>query len=303
MGYQVLPPDVNESGVGFSIDSSQMAVRYGLDSIKGIGPAAVDAITTYQPYITWEDFAERKGPKCNSGSVKTLARIGAFDSLAPNRKWLEKVLEVEGIAGSDRCEFKAPEQSITWLPTPTKGMPPAPEELEWELPCSFDWVNEPAEPGRTGKPKKRKAPPKKCTRGCRNYTPFAPPDSADVIPYTDEEIRNIEVEHLGVYLSSTPFERIPDEDREKFATALEVLTGPHGTYPIAAVVKRFRTAKKRSDMGFLTLVTERGELDCVVFPKMYERFGPYFKNGSLAYATVTKNDRGQALDLFMPIDD
>jgi DNA polymerase-3 subunit alpha len=213
------------------------------------------------------------------------------------------VLEVEGIAGSDRCVHKGQEREIVWLPTPKRGEDAGEETLEYALPCGFDWVNEPSVLGRTGKPMKRKPPPKKCTRGCRNYAPVAPPESGDITPYTDEQIREIEMDILGAYLSSTPFDRIPEEDRDQFATAAEILTGPLGSYPIAAVINGVRTAQKRDDMGFLTLATERGTLSCVVFPKLYEKHRHQFKKGSLVYATVTKTQRGQTLDLFMPIDD
>jgi DNA polymerase-3 subunit alpha len=303
MGYKVLPPDINTSGVGFSLGSSGLDIRYGLDAVKGVGPAAVKAITENQPYTSWEDFLERKGSNANSGIVKTLVHIGAFDSLVPNRRWLEKVLEVEAIDKSyDACEHGSAEsQAIVWLPSPTKK-DPEPDEQRWSLPCSYNWSSEPAEIGRTGKLVKPKAPVKKCTKGCRHFTPFQPPEPDDVAPYTDEEIRHIEEEMLGVYLSSTPFDIIPEEDREQFATGEDVLSGPHGTYMIAAVVQGFRFAKNRQDMGFLAMNTMRGSLSAVVFPSDYIRYGVEFRKGRLAYATVSKNDRGQRLDIFLPID-
>ena len=302
MGYQVLPPDVNESGTGFSIDSSGMAIRYGLDAVKGIGEAAVKAITEAQPYASFEDFLEHKGSKCNSGVVKTMAKVGAFDSLVPNRFGLEKLIEYNETPGVELCEHRtSTPQEIVWLPAPTRSKPD-PESETWSLPCVYEWDSEPQEEGRTGKPKPRKAPPKKCTRACRHFEKIKPPRPDAFRSYTDEQIRMIEMDMLGVYLSSTPFDMIPEEDRDTFATAVEVLSGPHGSYTIAAVIKGFRTAKKRDDMGFLTLTTERGELDCVVFPRSYEQHGAQFRRGRLVYATVSKNDRGQALDLFLPID-
>lgn len=43
MGIEVLPPDVNRSQIGFSIDNDN-AIRFGLGSIKGLGDATVKAI-------------------------------------------------------------------------------------------------------------------------------------------------------------------------------------------------------------------------------------------------------------------
>lgn len=301
MGYQVLPPDINQSGVGFSIDSSGLAIRYGLDAVKGVGPAAVMAITEAQPYESYEDYLERKGSKANSGVTKTLVRVGAFDSLVPNRRFLEKVIEHEEIPGTDSCIHKAMgPQVILWVPK--KGEDAV--TLDWTLPCGYDWEHEPDELGRTGKAVKRKSPPKRCTRACRHFEKIKPPEPGSVQAYTDEQVRIIEMDMLGVYLSSTPFDVIPEEDKEQLATAVEVLSGPLGGYALAGVVKNVRqTVTRHGDqMAWLTLTTERGELDCVVFPKTYTKYGELFRRGTLAYATVNKNDRGQALDLFLPID-
>jgi DNA polymerase-3 subunit alpha len=44
MGIEVLPPDINKSEVGFTIDGENNAIRFGLGSIKGLGEATLDAI-------------------------------------------------------------------------------------------------------------------------------------------------------------------------------------------------------------------------------------------------------------------
>ena len=42
MGIEVLPPDVNESGHNFEVHDRN--IRFGLDAVKNVGSAAVDAI-------------------------------------------------------------------------------------------------------------------------------------------------------------------------------------------------------------------------------------------------------------------
>lgn len=288
MDYQVLPPDINESGEGFT--ATDLAVRYGLKSIKGVGDAAVEAIVEPRPYTSYQDFLDRKGPKANSGVAKILVHIGAFDSLEPNRRGLEKVIEVESIGGSDRC---------SWKDTAHVN--------EYSLPCRFDWPSEDPGVGRTGKALKRKDPPKKCTKGCRQFTPIPPPNPAEIMSYTDEDIRQIEMEMLGVYLSSTPFDRLDPEDLASLATAVDVLTGPVGDYSCAVIVKGIRQ-KPGGDssgraMGWLKLGTVRGELDAVVFGSVWERVSHKFKVGALALVHLNKNQRGQSLTLFQSLDD
>jgi len=302
MGYKVLPPDINLSGRGFSLGDTGLDIRYGLDAIKGLGAVAVDSIIAGQPYASWEDFLERKGPKVNAGHIKTMVRVGVFDSLEPNRRVLEKRLEFDALPPAEQCVHRAAPTTPVWLSTPKRGVPAEPERVEWQLPCGFDWEHEPDRTSEaTGKLERRKAPPKKCSKGCRQWTSAAGPEIGTIAPYTDAEIRAIEQEVFDVYLSSTPFDIIPEEDREQFRTADDVQSGPNGTYAVAAVVQGFRYARNRADMGFVQLTTPRGSLSAVAFPSVYEEYGHQFVKGALAYTLITKDDRGCKLGAFIPI--
>ncbi len=344
MGYAVLPPDINASGRGFS--ASAAGVRYGLDSVKGIGDAALEAILEPRkeaPYSSFEDFIARKGSKCNSGHVKTLVRIGAFDSLVPNRKGLEQRLELESIAakGTDTCLWRGDEKPILWLPKTltteerstlsflqatltteerstlsflqgaTSGVGVRVEEsssdvqgwwldrlekTEHQLPCDYPWANEPDTMGRTGKPVKRKPPAKKCARSCRNYAPAEMPDTSDVEPYTDAEIRSIEMEVLGVFLSSTPFDDVPEDVRAELSLGVDVLTGEEGSYAILGMVKGLRRKEIASGtMAFMSIATEMGALEAVVFPSVYDKYAGDLIEGNLLFMQINKDERGQKL--------
>jgi DNA polymerase-3 subunit alpha len=80
---ELLPPDVNESGAGFT--PLTKAIRYGLEAIKGIGHGSVEAIIAGRAdgfYRTIFDFAERVGPKAlNKRVFESLVCAGAFDTL------------------------------------------------------------------------------------------------------------------------------------------------------------------------------------------------------------------------------
>ena len=84
-GIRMLPPDVNESGPGFT--PVERAVRYGLAAIKGLGQSAVGAIIEARganPFTSLFDFAERIGEKAAGKRVlESLVCAGAFDSLRP----------------------------------------------------------------------------------------------------------------------------------------------------------------------------------------------------------------------------
>jgi DNA polymerase-3 subunit alpha len=84
-GIALLPPDVNESEVGFTALTG--AIRYGLAAIKGIGVASVNAITRARangPFKSIFDFTERLDEgSINKRVMEGLVCSGAFDSLKP----------------------------------------------------------------------------------------------------------------------------------------------------------------------------------------------------------------------------
>jgi DNA polymerase-3 subunit alpha len=84
-GIALLPPDVNESEVGFT--ALKGAIRYGLAAIKGIGLTSVNAITRAReqgPFKSLFDFCERLDEGgINKRVLEGLVCSGAFDSLKP----------------------------------------------------------------------------------------------------------------------------------------------------------------------------------------------------------------------------
>ncbi len=282
LGYKVLPPDVNESGFGFT--NTATTVRYGLDSIKGVGSAATQAIIDGQPYGGWDDFMDRRGEKCNMGHIKTLAHIGAFDSLVPNRRALEKRLAEEDVKPGERCIF------FQLMPLNKYN----------ELPCGFDWDSEPKKLGRTGKPLKNQPPvPKKCSKACRNWTPRPLPTDDDVEPYTDKEIREIEMEALGIYLSSSPFDIIDSDDMAELWTANQLQAEEAGRYLSVIMVQKVRPhhTKDGKAMAFVTADTPSGIMDLTVFSDKLDIYGSKLRPGQMALVEVNKNNRGMTLGM------
>jgi DNA polymerase-3 subunit alpha len=88
----MLPPDINESGPGFT--PVEGAIRYGLSAIKGIGQQAVNPIIEARkerPFTSIFDFAERA---CEKGVgkrvIESLICAGALDSLKPESETLHR---------------------------------------------------------------------------------------------------------------------------------------------------------------------------------------------------------------------
>lgn len=91
-GIKLLPPDVNESGSGFT--PLPGAIRYGLAAIKGVGNASVQAIIEARTngfFKSFYDFTERVGQgACNKRVLESLVCAGAFDSLNTDQQSILK---------------------------------------------------------------------------------------------------------------------------------------------------------------------------------------------------------------------
>jgi DNA polymerase-3 subunit alpha len=87
LGIEVVPPDVNRSGIHFEVEDGK--VHYALAALKGIGSQVVEhlvAVRENHPFADLADFAARIDPQIvNRKALECLAQAGAFDSLEPER--------------------------------------------------------------------------------------------------------------------------------------------------------------------------------------------------------------------------
>src|SRR3954467_10891401 len=95
MGIEVLPPDVNESGHDFVVSDGR--IRFGLDAVKNVGSAAVDAMLEARaeagPFTSIWDFCERVDCRAvNKKAIESLVRCGAFDTLHKSRGGMLEIL-------------------------------------------------------------------------------------------------------------------------------------------------------------------------------------------------------------------
>jgi DNA polymerase III subunit alpha len=103
MGIEILPPDVNESDHEFMVVDGN--IRFGLDAVKGVGYAAVEAIKRARaeggPFISLWDFCERVDARAvNKKAIEALIKCGAFGSTGATRRGMLEVLEAAQAAGA-----------------------------------------------------------------------------------------------------------------------------------------------------------------------------------------------------------
>ncbi|HEY2091144.1 MAG TPA: DNA polymerase III subunit alpha [Thermoanaerobaculia bacterium] len=96
MGIRVLPPDVNESNMFFTVVGSN--IRFGLGAVKGVGESAIESILEARRRIgrftDLSKFCEEVDLRaCNKKVLEALIKSGSFDFIGVTRKALFDSLE------------------------------------------------------------------------------------------------------------------------------------------------------------------------------------------------------------------
>jgi DNA polymerase III subunit alpha len=229
MGIDVLPPDVNSSDHSFVV--SENAIRFGLDAVKNVGHAAVEAILRAReekPIESIWDFCERVDSRAvNKRAIECLIKCGALDSTGDSRKGMLETLPAAQSAGGK-----------------------AQEDAQMGQGSIFDFGGEEAE-GAAAQSQAHHRPP----------IPGAEFDRAEMLA--------MEKETLGTYISSHPLQEVGPALRARVDCSLTQLAAkPDGGWvTVGGIVvdcKKIRT-KSGSQMMFATLDDVEGQVEMLVF--------------------------------------
>ncbi|NRA88832.1 MAG: DNA polymerase III subunit alpha, partial [Rhizobiales bacterium] len=88
MGIEILPPDINKSGVDFLVENGN--IRYSLAALKNVGTQAVESIVTARKSVgkfkNIAHFGENLNTRhVNKRALENMIKTGAFDKLNPDR--------------------------------------------------------------------------------------------------------------------------------------------------------------------------------------------------------------------------
>ncbi len=105
----VLPPSINESGVGFTMEKmedGQDAIRFGLAAVKNVGEGAVGLILQVReeggPFKSIEDLCARADMKgLNRRALESLIKVGALDCLGNRGSLLAAVERILAMANRE----------------------------------------------------------------------------------------------------------------------------------------------------------------------------------------------------------
>ena len=123
MGIEILPPDVNLSDHEFMVVEGN--IRFGLDAVKGVGYAAVEAMKRAReeggPFTSLWDFCERVDCRTvNKKAIEALIKCGAFGSTGATRRGMLEVLEdAQGAGAKAQLDAEIGQGSIFDLAPPS----------------------------------------------------------------------------------------------------------------------------------------------------------------------------------------
>jgi DNA polymerase-3 subunit alpha len=265
MGIGVLPPDVNLSDHEFVVVDGD--IRFGLDAVKGVGHAAVEAIKEARaeggPFSSLWDFCARVDPRCvNKKAIEALVKCGAFSSTGDSRKGMLSVLEQAQSAGQK-----------------------SQQDAEIGQGSIFDMLDgEPAPPGSGGAAADAFAP---------SYPPIPPEE------FEQGELLAIEKEAIGLFLSAHPLKEVREALYAKVDCRLAKLAErKSGDYVTAGGIvtqaKKIRT-KSGDPMMFATLDDLEGSVELLVFAKTLAEFEPHVDDVLIVRGKVDHGDKGTVL--------
>jgi DNA polymerase-3 subunit alpha len=251
MGIKILPPDVNLSDHEFVVVDGN--IRFGLDAVKGVGYAAVEAIKNARgpiapggtqperPFTDLFDFCERVDNRAvNKKAIEALIKCGAFGSTGNSRKGMLAVLEQAQAAGSKSQQDALIGQGSIFDRSMDLG-------------------------GGSGS-----APGPAAFAG-----PSHAPIPAEEFDQTD--LLAAEKESLGLYVSTHPLKEIGAALRAKADFTVGGLADRRdGDWvTVGGMITQFKKVKTRKGdmMSFITLSDTEDSVECIVFGKVMESAG------------------------------
>jgi DNA polymerase-3 subunit alpha len=266
LGIEVLPPDINESGLDFT-PVGEGKLRFGLGAVKNVGAKAVESILAARQagarFRSLFDFCERVDPhEVNKSALEALMKAGCFDALPGSRAQqfavLDTAIKVGARARQDRLSGQR----------------------------SLFGAIEEADPER---------------RMAANLPNVAPLSQAELARQENEalglyvhydplaDVRGRLARFCTAY--SDALERLPDGSDALMGGMVESV--------------RKRTTRSGDPMAVLKVLDLKGSFECVLFPRSYQSYAELVEvNQVLLFAGRVGHGRGASLqaDRVIPLE-
>ena len=270
-GVKILGPDVNLSGEGFSV--TEGGIRYGLLAVKNLGEGAIVNLIAEREqngdFVSLYDFISRMyGREINAKAVEALIMSGAFDSFKNNRR---EMLQSYDLIMSAVADSKR-------------------DNIEGQ----FDLFGE--------------------------YEGGGEPEIAAAEEFSFAELLEMEKETLGIYVSGHPLSEYSGwHSAAGMTTARRVIEGAQPdvkeyadgqSVSIIGIfrAKKLHTTKSGQQMCFATFEDVSGDIEVIIFPKIYDAVRRNLEIGARLCVTgkISVKDEEDAkilADTVVPIDE
>lgn len=254
MGIDVLPPDINESRLDFSVVDGK--ILFGMAAIRGVGAGVIEVILEERakggPFKNIFDFCGRVDlKKINRRVLEALVKCGAFDAIGPahttgsmgeicaSRAALLGVIESAMERGARAQHDRAVGQASLF------GMMSATVQ---------DEISDVVYP--------------------------------DVDPWSDRVLLDFEKELLGFYVTGHPLDRFVGEfgmyAAQTTAHVHMAQLNHRESIAIAGMISTMREVPLKSGAGrmaFIQLEDKTGEIEVIVFSAVYAEYEDVIKSG------------------------
>jgi DNA polymerase-3 subunit alpha len=235
LGIDVLPPDINKSGLYFKVEGDK-SIRFGLGGIKNIGQDIVQSIVNEREingsYKHLDDFVNRNFKNINKKAIEYLIMAGTMDSFGSRGALLQVLDDVYNKIKSTKKVEEMGQIDIFEMNNSMNGHDRK-EDLIGETSLPTD----------------------------------AQVEIADILKW--------EKELLGLYFSSHPLDNLQEFFNQKnvvpLIEALEIKKN-NDLLILGVMVTKVRkfTTKKGEVMVFLTIEDKTAKTEAVVFPRVYK---------------------------------
>jgi DNA polymerase-3 subunit alpha len=237
MGIVILPPNINQSDIGFTIETypdslNHRAIRFGLSAIKNVGEAAIETIIStrkqHQRFVSFTHFCRQTdNRKVNKKVMESLIYSGTLDDFGTRNTLIHALEEIRA---------KNPLKTSD----------------------TTDQVSLFSSPDTTA-------------------TPMAEQDTFDSLPEFPLALKlEKEKELIGLYLTEHPQQAALKVIREQINHHIADLDqSQKQKVRLGGILTRIHpviTKTKGQPMAFATLDDGTGKIDVVFFPKIYAKF-------------------------------
>jgi DNA polymerase III subunit alpha len=259
MGIKVLPPDVNESNMFFTVVGPN--IRFGLGAVKGVGESAIESVLDARRRIgrfgSLLQFCEEVDlHACNKKVLEALIKSGSFDFVGTTRKALFDQLE----STSDRAQRLRDEKErgqSSLFGGPAAPVPGAPALSRSPVASVPEWPDE------------------------------------EMLRYEKETLGFYVSGHpLNRYAQETRLFATPGVSTETLSQHVDETVNIAG---IVSQIKRTKIKKGQNEgrlMARFVLDDQYGSVDVVVFSELFAKNARWLDNGVAILLTATVKDTG-----------